>query len=261
MQSDFYTSVSIQGDNILLRGYSDGKPVKEKVIFSPTLYLPSNTKTKYRTLEGEYVSPLQPGSIHECRNFVGKYKDVSGFRLFGNTDYVYQFIGDHYQEEIEYDYSLLNVVTIDIETTCENGFPDIENPTEKVIAITLHTKDKTYCYGLGKYSIGKENVEERQYDREDDLLRDFLVDWVAISPDIVTGWNIRFFDIPYLVNRIRSVLSESEAKKLSPWKILKDKTVFKMNREHKVYELTGISILDYYELYTTFTYVNQESYN
>ena len=40
---------------------------------------------------------------------------------------------------------------------------------------------------------------------ENDLFKKFLDFWTSIQPDIVTGWNIQFFDIPYLMNRMRFI--------------------------------------------------------
>jgi len=224
------------------------------------LFLPSNKPTEYKTLEGEFVEPFKPGSISDCRDFIKQYKDVSGFRIFGNTDYVYQFIGKISSGEVDYDFSKIKVANFDIETTCENGFPDIDDPQEKIIAITLDVNGWKYVFGLGEFELEGDRLKYWTFDNEEDLLRCFLDTWNLESPDVMTGWNIRFFDIPYLVNRMKVVLGEKETKRLSPWKVINEKTVTKMNREHSVYDLVGIATLDYYELYKTFTYVNQESY-
>jgi DNA polymerase elongation subunit (family B) len=78
--------------------------------------------------------------------------------------------------------------------------------------------------------------------------------------DVVTGWNIEFFDIPYLINRIKRVLGDNEYKKLSPWGIVNEKTVEFKGKENQSYDLLGVSVLDYYQLYRKFTFGNQESY-
>jgi DNA polymerase elongation subunit (family B) len=84
--------------------------------------------------------------------------------------------------------------------------------------------------------------------------------WSRFYPDVISGWNIKFFDIPYLVNRITKLFGEDEAKKLSPWNRISGREAFVMNREHQVYDLDGIATLDYIELYRKFTYSQQESY-
>ncbi len=255
--SEYYTNVEMRGNNILLRGIRDGVAFSDRVPFMPTLYLPSNKETEYQTLEGKYVEPIMPGSISDCREFINKYKNVQGFDLYGNTEYIYQFIAQHQLGEVDYDMSNIKIATFDIETTCENGFPDIETVDEQVIAITCSINGKTVVYGLGDFDVPEEHY---CFDSEEELLLSFLDMWHKESPDIVTGWNVKFFDIPYLVNRLSRILPKSEVNKLSPWGVIKQRTVVKMNREHIVYELVGISTLDYYDLYRTFTYVNQESY-
>ena len=259
--TDFYTSVVPYGEKILLRGYRDGKPIKEKREFFPTLYVPSKqSHTGFRSLEGEWVEPFKPGTMSDCRSFINKYKSVSGFEIYGNTDYVYQFIADTYKGDIDYDMSLMKVASIDIETTCENGFPDPDDPVEQLIAITVKCKGKSYVFGLGEFHIDKPDVYCFKFTTEEDLVESFMIFWEKLEPDVITGWNTRFFDIPYLVNRIISIFGDTFAKRLSPWKNIKIKEVTKRGRTHRVYDLVGIVSYDYYELYTTFTYVNQESY-
>jgi DNA polymerase elongation subunit (family B) len=94
------------------------------------------------------------------------------------------------------------------------------------------------------------------------LLKFFLKLWQEKCPDALTGWNTKFFDVPYLVNRMRKVLGEDEAKKLSPWNIISERQAFVMNRKMTVYELVGVGDLDYLELYKWYSPngKSQESY-
>ena len=95
---------------------------------------------------------------------------------------------------------------------------------------------------------------------EYDLLKRFLEFWKADYPHIITGWNIEFFDMPYLVNRIRRVLGEDAAKELSPWNVVNDREIEKMQKSQLAVDIMGISALDYLDLYRKFTYSAQESY-
>jgi DNA polymerase elongation subunit (family B) len=257
--SEFYTNVVTYGNTIYYRGYENGKRVKDNPEFSPVLFIPSRRETRYRNLEGVFVEPVHPGSIRDYREFIKKYDGVGGMRIYGDINLECQFIGKMFsQSEVDYDYSMLKVASIDIETTCDHGFPNVDDPQEKIIAITVQIGDKTTSLGLGSFNV--DGVDCFDYTEERDLLATFLDFWNEEQPDIVTGWNIRFFDIPYLFNRIKKVLGDSDAKRLSPWKITKEKTVHRRGREQKIFDLVGISIMDYYDLYQTFTYVNQESY-
>ena len=260
--TEFYTNISTRGKFILYRGIDEnGNRISRKEEFHPTVFIPSNQKTDWTTLDGYYVEPVQPGNIPETRDFIKQYKDIQGFDIYGNTDYTCQYIAENFTEEIEHDISKIVVANIDIETESEYGFPDTEDPQERINAISVDFNGKMYVLGLGKFTLTEDDIyHQEQFNEEEDLLRAFLDIWELESPDVVTGWNVRFFDIPYLVNRMKNLLDEKEAKRLSPWKFFRERKVIKFNRENTVYELSGVATLDYYELYQTFTYVNQASY-
>jgi len=260
--SEFYTNVSTKGKYILYRGVDDnGNRVSHKEEFHPTVFIPSNQKTDWTTLDGFYVEPVQPGNIPETRDFIKQYKDIRGFDIYGNTDYTCQYIAENFTKEVEYDISKVIVANIDIETESEYGFPEIDNPIERINAISVDFNGKMYVLGLGRFQIDDDNIHyQEEFSDEETLLATFLDIWEQESPDVVTGWNVRFFDIPYIVNRIALLLGKKESKRLSPWKDYRERKVVKFNRENSVYELSGIATLDYYELYQTFTYVNQASY-
>ena len=256
----FYTNISLKGNRVLYRGYRKGQRVQESVEYNPTLFVNSPSPTEYKTLDGKYVEPFRPGTIKDCRDFVRDYDGVKGFNIYGNTDYVYQFIGDLFRDEIDYDPSLIRVAYLDIETTCEGGFPDVDRPNEQVTVITVIVGDETHVLGLGDYTIDDSDVHCHHFSDERDLLSSFIEIWKRLDPDIVTGWNVKFFDIAYLFSRIRRVLGENNANRLSPWGMTREHVVHTKHGEKTAVDLIGISILDYLDLYQTFTYVNQESY-
>ena len=84
------------------------------------------------------------------------------------------------------------------------------------------------------------------------MIEKFLQLWAEKAPDIITGWNVKTFDMPYLVNRIRRLFDENKSKLLSPWGLISERTTTVMTREIKYYEFVGISILDYLEMYRKF---------
>ena len=84
----FYTNVSTVGNNILFRGVSkDGKRFKDRIEYHPTLYIPTKEETKFRTLEGDPVGEIQPGTMRDCREFIAKYKEVDNFNIYGNDKF------------------------------------------------------------------------------------------------------------------------------------------------------------------------------
>jgi len=218
----------------------------------PTLFVPSKKKTKYRTLEGEYVEAIQPGFVRDCREFYDKYKEVENFRIYGNERYIYQYISDQYpQEHLEFDIKKIRLYTIDIETKSEDGFPDVESVNEELLLITIqdfNTKQIT-TWGVGPFNNKQDNVNYHQFQDEYSMLNGFINWWMENPPDVVTGWNCEFFDLPYLVGRMSRVLGEKLMKRLSPWGLVTQQEVYVQGRKNFCVDVGGISILDYMRLY------------
>ena len=259
----FYTNVQMVGDRFLVRGYENGKHFMVREEFQPTLFVQSKKKTKYKTLEGEYVQSIQPGTVRDCREFIKKYEDIENFEVYGNERYIYQYIAEMYpEEEIKFDISKIRLVTIDIETKSENGFPNVETADQELLLITIqdYTTKGIITWGVGPFKNNHPKVEYRQFSNEHAMLSDFSQWWEDNMPDVVTGWNIQLFDIPYLVGRIDRVLGEKRCRRFSPWGLVSEKELFIKGRKYKTYDVGGITQLDYLELYRKFTYTNQESY-
>ena len=259
----FYTNVQMVGDHFLVRGYDNGEHFMIREKFSPTLFVPAKKQTKYQTLSGEYVEPIEPGSVRECRDFIKKYDGVEGFKIYGNDRYIYQYISDKYSEEqIIFDIDKVKLATIDIEVASENGFPDVESAAEEVLLITIqdYSTKQIHTWGLGKFQNNQSNVKYRAFSTEYDLLNDFIHWWMDNTPEVVTGWNSKLYDIPYIVRRLDRVLGEKLMKRMSPWGLVTEDETYIKGRKYISYDIGGISQLDYLDLYKKFTYTNQESY-
>jgi DNA polymerase elongation subunit (family B) len=264
--SKFYTNVAVAKNEILLRGYEDGKRVQMQIPYKPYLFVPTPTQSKYKTLNGQSVGRVDFDSIREARDFLGKYKDVHGTAVYGLNHFAYTFIYDHYRGDVQYDPSIISVCAIDIEVDISNdkGFPDIQAADNEITLITLSRNGKKAVFGCGEY-VNNNPGTVTYYKCKDEyaLLQSFVDMWnsVEFSPDIITGWNIEFFDIPYLINRIMRVHGISMARKLSPWNILNDSMIEFMGREQQVYVPVGITVLDYMQMYKKFGNAIQESYS
>jgi len=257
----FYTNVQSWGNSILYRGVENGQPVQRQVkTFQPTLYVNSNKPSQWKTIYDKYVEPILPGSIKDCKEFIETYKDVAGFEIHGNTYWQYQYISEEHPGDVDYDFNAIKIANLDIETQSENGFASTDHPTEQINVITVKCQGTRYVFAVGEFSLNMENTIAVSYDTEEQMLKDFIATWQKISPDVITGWNVRFFDIPYLINRITMLFGDKEAEKLSPWNILRDEKVEIRGKESNTYKIMGISILDYYELYRKYTYGAEESY-
>ena len=259
----FYTSVEQAGNRLLVRGYNNGERYSVRVPFNPTLFLPTKNFSKWKTLEGECVEPHKFGSITEARDFVKQYKEVPDFDIYGNTRFLYQYIAEqHPEEELKFDSSKIRIFNIDIETAAENGFPDIESADQEILAISIKDSfsGRITVFGARPYDNKDSMVDYMHFRSEESMLGSFLEYWQANFPDVITGWNVQLFDMPYICNRINRILGEKFVKLLSPWKLVSQREIFIKGRKQFAVDTLGISTLDYLELYKKFTYSNQESY-
>jgi len=258
---NFYTNVIQWGNNILVREIKNGKRTNSKIRYSPTLYAFVKEKTPYKTLDGEYVTDISFDTIKEAKEWIENTKSQPEL-VYGNTQYPYTYISDTYKGRVNWDLEKLLIVTIDIEVQCENGFPSPSKAEEELLSITIknHQSKRIAVWGIGDFKTEREDVSYIKCESEVHLLKEFLVFWEKYWPDIVTGWNTEFFDIPYICNRIKKLFGEKELKRLSPWGGVRDREVYQMGRTHQVYDIQGIAALDYFDLYRKFTYSAQESY-
>ena len=259
--SKFYTNIQLAGDTILYRGYEDGEPVQFRTQFGPTLYVLSNKKDKFITLDGRSVSSIDFSSSREAREFIKTYDGVEGFEVHGYERFVYQYMRREFPDEIEYDISQMKIYALDIEVQCENGFPDVEAAAEEMLSITIKNMvTKEYFVWAVREFDAPEGVKSFIFWNEREMLMNFLEWWTQNTPDILTGWNVNLYDVPYIARRVNRVLGEKWMKSLSPWNRANEREVYVQGRKNYAYDVSGINILDYLDLYRKFTYTNQESY-
>lgn len=260
-QKTFYTNCQIIFDNILYRGVENGERVTKEIKYSPTLFLPSNKESKYKTIFGQNVEPIHFDTPKEARDFVKKYQGVENFKIFGNTYFQYCFLCDTFPYKIDYNLSDIIIANLDIETGSDNGFPEPEEANEPVTAITVKIKSDFYVFGCGEFVTTDPKIHYFKGINEFDLLSKFVDFWSHSYPDAITGWNTSLFDIPYLVNRITKVCGSICAKRLSPWNRFSERSVTLHGKVYKTFSLVGISQLDYLELYKKYAPNNhQEMY-
>ena len=216
----FYTSVIPHKGKLLVRGVNeDGKHKKYKINYQPSLFVPVQKETKYKTLDGRYVEKITHESIWEARKWIDEYKDVSNFEYFGNTRYQYPYIADEFPDKINWNIKQIRILTIDIECESENGFPDPNLAEEPLICITVkdHTSKRIIVFGMNNFVNDRDDVQYIKCKSEIDLIKEFTRFWCEYNPDIITGWNVKFFDIPYLFNRFRYIMGDEYLLQFSPW--------------------------------------------
>jgi DNA polymerase elongation subunit (family B) len=278
--SSTYTYVSQRGNNILSRGYHEnGERFNRKDNFQPTMFVDSkksnSNEEPWHDIHGKKVYPVKPGDISDCKDFVERYKDVSGFNVLGMTNWVTQYIGETFNHEITPDFSKIRIFTVDIETCVELGkFPKPETAEEEILLITVHDSilDRYIVYSsrpvrieerrsvLQENGVDPSKIKVSLHQDEHHLLKNFTIDWATMCPDALTGWNIETFDVPYLVRRINFVLGESFSAKLSPWGKVRERFIRKNDDQILTYDIDGVSILDYMALMRKFTYGERSSW-
>ena len=259
----FYTNVQLIGNQFLVRGVENGRRYEHRDEFFPTLFVKSKKKTKYKTLNGEAVEAIHPGTVRDCREFYKKYQDIDNFEIYGNDRYIYQYISEKYPEdEIKFDISKIKLVSLDIEVASEHGFPDVESCSEEILAISIqdYTTKQIVTWGSKPFRNDRKDVTYHHCPTEHQLLSSFINHWMEDVPDVITGWNMQLYDIPYIARRIQRVLGEKLMKRLSPWGLVSEGETFIKGRKHITFDVGGVCQLDYLDLYKKFTYKAQESY-
>lgn len=152
------------------------------------------------------------------------------------------------------------VLTYDIEVEMESGLPDPKEGNNGITSIAVHDSATKEYFVLFLDKSGK--MEKKETDKahvwpfstEEDMLMSYLNLYETINPTIVTGWNIDYFDTPYLYNRIKRILGEKQANRLSPigecfWSPYRSR-----------FFMAGVSYLDYITLYKIYNYSELPNY-
>ena len=261
---NFYTSVNRYGNNILYRGFEDGKRISKKIQYMPTLFIPTTKETGWNNLQNQPVQPVTLDTMKDARDFISKYEGVDNFPIYGTTNYVTQFITDRFPGDVKFNRDKINVTSLDIEVYSEDGFPFVADAAHPVTAITMKSNqsDTYYVWGLKDYDPDKcpvEGIDAIHYKKCKDEI-DLLLDWLSwwhdprYCPDVVTGWNTRLFDFPYLINRVKNIIGGDVYKKFSPWGVVDQREIVIAGRSNIAYEMMGIQQLDYYDLFRKFGY-------
>ena len=270
--SKFYTSVERFINDILVRGYENGRPFQRKIKFKPTLYVRARDNATHKSLIGEVpLGATRFSSMIEARDFITQYKDVHGFDICGTMNYVTQFIQEEYPGEINFDMTKINICSFDIEVDISNGYADINSADKEITSIAYKSSKSNTYHLLGRKDFDKtktitginpDDISFMKFDTEIALLERFIQIWQMEYPDVVTGWNVEYFDIQYIVTRIIRLMGEEKAKKLSPWGRISPHSITKFGKEQKSYIISGMTVIDYMDAFKKFGYKYgpQESY-
>ena len=258
---NFYKNCVEYKGKLFVRGIHEGQEFQEKIDFQPTFFTLTNKESKHTNLQGQYLHPTQFDSIAKAREFRKSY-DNSNSPIYGMERFAYQYIANEYKDDIDWQKDKIKIFTIDIETSCEEGFPDVDNPVEELLCLTVknQTNKQIITWGTGDFKTDREDVTYVRCNSEKELIKEFMSFWMKNYPDIITGWNCKFFDIPYLLGRISRLTDNKVIRKLSPWGLVEQKEIIVRGRPKTIFSIMGIAMLDYIDLYQKFIPTRQESY-
>lgn len=283
----FYLVVDQIGDDIVER-YIDENGIEQirYVQYEPTLFshAAEGSITKHKDIYGVPCLPKRFVSIRDAKEWSQKTKGI--VEVLGMDDFKLAYISDTYKNDIKYNRKLIRVANCDIEVTAYE-FPNASDAFYEIDAITHYDSidDKYYVFDLlkstygsvskwdsklasRKESEGGDEVPQKlldkvvyfSFDSEKEMLMEYIRLWERKRPVVFTGWNIEGFDIPYILNRIKKICGIDSMKRMSPFGKVTSKIVSNMYGEQEIFNICGVIILDYMDLYKKFSFTNQPSY-
>lgn len=264
MSDFFYTNVIEHRGKIYFRGYKGNEQIIGKEDFSPTVYIKdSNQSSDWRSIHDEPLTEKTFGTIKELQAFTESFGEVMEIHgMSRRSDQAYAWINKHTADEVKFNRDNIKILIFDIETESAGGFPNVwEDPFQPVNAITAYADDLGYVtWGLRNSYVDEDlEYDYRRFDTEEELLHDFFKFIAHEKPDILSGWNIDGFDVPYLINRVKMYYNPAWVTLLSPWKLQPNEVTQKSG--DKTYEIPGITSYDYLAVYKKFELSPRESYS
>ena len=241
---------------------TEGKRVHYDVSVSPYLYIEDSNGDK-TTIFGTKAKKRIFNNGYERNKFI---QDSGIKRVYENLPPVQQYLLDTFwteNEKPEFTKNDLKVTFIDIETYSVDSFPDVDDPQHTVNVITCYDNftKKFHTFGIKPYTGDNKQVKYTHCRNERDLFIKFIEYIESDYPDVLSGWNSEFFDIPYIINRCERILGQEYVNRLSPTGNIYHREVMgKFGRQQKRYYIEGVSCIDYLDIYRRFCLKLRESY-
>jgi DNA polymerase elongation subunit (family B) len=183
-----------------------------------------------------------------------------------------QFLTERYHgiRDDELEVPKLCIYSIDIEVPRgDSGFSDVNDADDPVVLISIcnNLTNRTTTFGMKPYNGEYKDKDFLTYvycETEEELFQRVFNFFQKFPCDVVTGWNVQGYDVPYLVNRARRLFGDDTDvyRKFSPigqirmWKGHDQK-----GNEILNIDIGGVTILDYMDLYKWYSPSKLESYS
>ena len=277
-----YTYYKQYGNSILIR-YKKGRETitTEFKDYKPRLYTPAgvnNSNTQRTSIYGTPLREMQFDDMKSASAFVDQYKDVSNFRLEGNSRFDNQFVIELLDGKVpQYNAADIKGHVIDIECDVPDGepMPSTSEALWPINAITTwvtsenrfvtfalqHSKTAIWNKQQSPDYIQQLDIEFVHCDSEEELITMYLAFLSSSYPDFTSGWNSEMFDLPYMVTRFKNVVGNKLMRTLSPYGIVREQMkTDSFGKAALKIEVYGIPHLDYIELYKKHIFTPRESY-
>jgi DNA polymerase elongation subunit (family B) len=248
--------------SVTLLGWDkDGRRVSFNASVDPYLYLEGNGE--YESIYGTKLVKKIFRTQYDRFKFL---KETNIKRVFDNFPVTQQYLIDTFwkvNETPEFSKHPIKVMFVDIEVYAPDDFPHASEAKEPVNVITIYDSliNKFITWGIKDYSTDDPDVKYVKCVNEKDIFIKFIEYFEKDYPDILTGWNSEFFDIPYIINRCTKILGQEYTKRLSPTGNVYDRKIKgQFGQEQTRWYIEGISLIDYLDVYKRFCLGLRESY-
>ena len=166
-------------------------------------------------------------------------------------EFMQQIFWQEAQEE-SFNKGFQRIFYIDIETEISETSLMPFKALDRINMITIYDNktDRFHTWSLQKAKViedGKHILYDDFKDDEKELLKHFLYFWSENYPDVVCGWNSRWYDMPYIVRRIENVLGKAKSRYISPledYRIVHERDLKKLDDKGRPVEKEEIEYVD-----------------
>lgn len=238
---------------------------KQEIVEPAPLYFYMKGDGEYTSIYGDKLKKVEFETFGKLKEARDMYKSAGRELFESDVDIENRYILDKYSNK-EVKIPNLDIHFIDIEVHSEVGFPKPDAAEHPVTIITVYSTKHKKFFVFAEKNFDTSFLPEGTWVKcfngdEKELLKTYIGFVNKTQPDIISGWNSDGFDIPYIINRCEKLLGKDITKKLSPVRSVKKvRQRLRFGKEREIYEIGGINLIDYLDLYKKYHQGEQESF-
>jgi DNA polymerase elongation subunit (family B) len=221
-----------------------------------------NPEGDIKTVDGETVIKKEFSNYQNYYAFCKDNHSVYENKIRPETQYLAEKY--HHIPDDEIPVPRLKIYNIDIEVAHEEGFPSPDKANYPVTVITIYDNftEQSVTFGEKKFK-GKlsKNAAYIHCEKEEIILQKFFKYLNKFPADVISGWNVWGFDLPYLINRTKNLFGSKTNlfRMMSPINNVRTWQSKKSNDMN--IDIAGVTILDYMDLYKWYSPHKLERYS